>query len=116
MRDRGAQLREQLAELPGVVEVRGRGFMLAAELDPSRAEPATALVGRALPEERLVLNATGPATLRILPPLTITDAELDDGWAGSPAFCADFGADSLDPSERSGTNLGFTPATREINA
>jgi acetylornithine/succinyldiaminopimelate/putrescine aminotransferase len=81
VRERGDQLRHQLAELPGVVEVRGRGFMLAAELDPSRAEPATALVGRALREERLVLNATGPTTLRLLPPLTITDAELDDALA-----------------------------------
>jgi acetylornithine/N-succinyldiaminopimelate aminotransferase len=78
VRERGEHARHVLAELPAVVEVRGRGFMLAAELDPSRAEPATALVGRALREERLVLNATGPTTLRLLPPLTITDAELDD--------------------------------------
>ena len=40
-------------------EVRGRGLMLALELDPARAEPATDLVGRALREQRLVLNATG---------------------------------------------------------
>jgi acetylornithine/N-succinyldiaminopimelate aminotransferase len=77
----GERLRHQLAELPGVVEVRGRGFMLAAELDPARAEPATALVGRALREERLVINATGPTTVRLLPPLTIADAELDDALA-----------------------------------
>jgi acetylornithine/N-succinyldiaminopimelate aminotransferase len=81
VRTRGAQLREQLAALPGVVDVRGRGYLLAAELDPASAEPATALVGRALTEERLVLNATGPTTLRILPALTISDAELDDGLA-----------------------------------
>jgi predicted acetylornithine/succinylornithine family transaminase len=81
VRTRGELLRAQLAELPGVLEVRGRGFMVAAELDPARAEPATALVGRALTEERLVLNATGPATLRLLPALTITDAELDEGIA-----------------------------------
>jgi acetylornithine/N-succinyldiaminopimelate aminotransferase len=77
----GEHARAVLAELPGVIEVRGRGLMLAAELDPARAEPATELVGRALREERLVLNATGPTTLRLLPPLTITDAELDDALA-----------------------------------
>jgi predicted acetylornithine/succinylornithine family transaminase len=77
----GERARAVLADLPGVVEVRGRGLMLAAELDPSRAEPATELVGRALRDERLVLNATGPTTLRLLPPLTITDAELDDALA-----------------------------------
>jgi predicted acetylornithine/succinylornithine family transaminase len=77
----GERARHVLAELPGVVEVRGRGLMLAAELDPARSEPATALVARALRDERLVLNATGPTTLRLLPPLTITDAELDDALA-----------------------------------
>jgi predicted acetylornithine/succinylornithine family transaminase len=77
----GERARAVLTDLPGVVEVRGRGLMLAAELDPSRAEPATELVGRAMRDERLVLNATGPTTLRLLPPLTITDAELDDALA-----------------------------------
>jgi len=77
----GERLAEQLAELPGVVEVRGRGFMLAAELAPDHAEGAPALVVRALREQRLVLNATGPTTLRLLPALTITDAELDEAFA-----------------------------------
>ena len=36
---------------------------------------------RALAEQRLVLNATGPTTLRLLPALTIGDAELDDAVA-----------------------------------
>jgi predicted acetylornithine/succinylornithine family transaminase len=81
VRAKGEELRAALAELPGVVATRGRGFMLAAELDPARAEPATDLVGRALAEERLVLNATGPTTLRLLPALTITDAQLDDALA-----------------------------------
>jgi acetylornithine/N-succinyldiaminopimelate aminotransferase len=81
VRAKGDELAHRLAELPGVVEVRGRGFILAAELDAGRAEPATELVGRALRDERLVLNATGPTTLRLLPALTITDAELDDALA-----------------------------------
>jgi predicted acetylornithine/succinylornithine family transaminase len=81
VRGKGDELAHRLRELPGVVEVRGRGFILAAELDPSRPEPATDLIGRALRDERLVLNATGPTTLRLLPALTITDAELDDALA-----------------------------------
>jgi acetylornithine/succinyldiaminopimelate/putrescine aminotransferase len=52
--------------------------MVALELRPDRDETGPALVARALRDERLVLNATGPTTLRLLPPLTITDAELDD--------------------------------------
>jgi acetylornithine/succinyldiaminopimelate/putrescine aminotransferase len=78
VRELGEQTRHLLAEMPGVVAVRGRGFMLAAELAPDRAESALDLVARALRDERLVLNATGPSTIRLLPPLTITDAELDD--------------------------------------
>jgi acetylornithine/succinyldiaminopimelate/putrescine aminotransferase len=35
-------------------------------------------VRRALLDERLVLNATGPDTVRLLPPLTVSDAEIDD--------------------------------------
>jgi acetylornithine/succinyldiaminopimelate/putrescine aminotransferase len=52
--------------------------MLAADFD---AAIAPELVQRALTEQRLVLNATGPATLRLLPPLTIGVAEADDALA-----------------------------------
>ena len=71
----GARLTEGLAALPGVVEVRGRGLMVACDL---AAGGAPELVRRALLEQRLVLNATGPATLRMLPPLTIGEAEVDE--------------------------------------
>jgi acetylornithine/succinyldiaminopimelate/putrescine aminotransferase len=36
------------------------------------------LARKALLEERLVVNATGPQTLRFLPPLTVSEAEIDD--------------------------------------
>jgi acetylornithine/N-succinyldiaminopimelate aminotransferase len=36
-------------------------------------------VRRALLEQRLVVNATGPATVRLLPPLILTEAEVEDG-------------------------------------
>jgi acetylornithine/succinyldiaminopimelate/putrescine aminotransferase len=72
VQERGAALAETLASLPHVVSVRGRGLMLACELDIAAPE----LVRRALREQRLVLNATGPSTLRLLPPLTITEPEI----------------------------------------
>lgn len=75
VRDLGERLTARLAELPGVAEVRGRGLMLACELDGVHAPD---LVKRALTEERLVLNATGPSTLRLLPPLIIDQATADD--------------------------------------
>ena len=74
----GARLAAGLAALPGVVDVRGRGLMLACDFEIGPHPPAPQLVRRALLEQRLVLNATGPATLRLLPPLTIGEAEVDE--------------------------------------
>jgi acetylornithine/N-succinyldiaminopimelate aminotransferase len=74
----GERLTAALAELPGVVEVRGRGLMLAIDLE---AGGAPELVRRALLEQRMVLNATGPATVRLLPALTISDADADEALA-----------------------------------
>ncbi len=75
VRAHGARLAEGLAGLPGVTEVRGRGLMLACDF---AGVSAPELVRRALLEQRLVVNATGPATLRLLPPLTIGADEVDD--------------------------------------
>jgi acetylornithine/N-succinyldiaminopimelate aminotransferase len=76
-RELGAHLLEGLARLPHVVAVRGRGLMLACEVDV----PAPEVVRRALLEQRLVLNATGPTTVRLLPPLTIERADADEALA-----------------------------------
>ena len=73
----GEALRERLERLEHVVTVRGRGLMLACELDI----PASPVVSRALLRERLITNATGPTTVRLLPPLTVTAEEIDDGVA-----------------------------------
>jgi acetylornithine/N-succinyldiaminopimelate aminotransferase len=78
VRELGERLRHAVADLPGVVEVRGRGLMLAFELDPDYRPGAADIVVRALREQRLVLNATGPTTVRLLPPLVIGEAQADD--------------------------------------
>jgi acetylornithine/succinyldiaminopimelate/putrescine aminotransferase len=77
VRDLGERLQHGLAELPGVVAVRGAGLMLAADIDGD----APAAVERALLQQRLVVNATGPATIRLLPPLVIGEAEVDEALA-----------------------------------
>jgi len=77
VRELGHRLVAGLERLPHVVAVRGRGLMLACELDV----PAPALVRRALLEQRIVVNATGPSTMRLLPPLTIGEAEVDEAVA-----------------------------------
>ena len=74
VRELGELLRERVATLPHVVEVRGRGLMIAFDVDVDAPE----VVRRALLEQRLVVNATGPVTVRLLPPLVIGEAEVED--------------------------------------
>jgi predicted acetylornithine/succinylornithine family transaminase len=60
----------------GLPDPRGRGLMLAFEVDD-----APTFARRLLLEQRLVLNATGPTTVRLLPPLTVSEDEIDDAIA-----------------------------------
>ena len=78
VRELGERLREGLRELPGAENVRGRGLMNAFDLADGGAPE---VVKRALLEQRLVVNATGPATIRLLPPLVVGEGEIDDALA-----------------------------------
>ena len=75
IRDLGERLREGLASLPRVGSVRGRGLMNAFEVEGGGAPD---LVRTLLLEHRLVTNATGPTTIRLLPPLIVGEAEVDE--------------------------------------
>jgi acetylornithine/N-succinyldiaminopimelate aminotransferase len=55
------------------LDVRGRGLMLAFASDDGPA-----LARRLLTEQRLVTHATGPDTVRLLPPLTVGEDDIDD--------------------------------------
>jgi predicted acetylornithine/succinylornithine family transaminase len=77
VRELGERLAAGLSELPHVRAVRARGLMVAADVDV----PAPDLARRALLEERLIVNATGPGTLRLLPPLVVREAEVDEALA-----------------------------------
>ena len=59
--------------------VRGRGLMLAIDLVDGMDAPE--LARRALLEQRLVINATGPATIRLEPPLIVSTEEVEDAAA-----------------------------------
>jgi acetylornithine/succinyldiaminopimelate/putrescine aminotransferase len=78
VRSLGSRLCAGLEGLPGVESVRGRGLMVAVEL---ARDDAPDLARRALLEHRLIVNATGPTTLRFLPPLIVSEAEIDDALA-----------------------------------
>ena len=67
-----ARLAQELAGLPGVADVRGRGLMLGIEL----ARPCGVLALRAL-EAGLLINVTRDRVIRLLPPLVLSRAEAD---------------------------------------
>src|SRR5215471_12654085 len=75
----GAVLKQGLERLVGVHplvdSVRGDGLLLAVELN---AEKAPDVVRQGI-EEGVLLNNTGPTTIRLAPPLTLTIAEAEEG-------------------------------------
>jgi acetylornithine/N-succinyldiaminopimelate aminotransferase len=74
VREKGERLAAGLSNIG--LDVRGRGLMLGFYVDDG---PATA--SRLLLEQRLVVNATGPDTIRLLPPLTVSVEEIDEAVA-----------------------------------
>ena len=72
----GERLQTGLHSLPYVSAVRGRGLMVG--FDTAEGVSAIDIAARALLEQRLVVNATGPATIRLEPPLIVSEAEIDD--------------------------------------
>ena len=74
----GARLTAKLVDLDGVVGVRGFGLMLGVEL----ADGLDARVAYAdLLDAGLIVNAVNPSTIRLVPPLTVSDAEVDEAVA-----------------------------------
>lgn len=72
----GAYLREKLAELPHIKEVRGKGLMVAAEFEDC-VDAGKLVLNAFSSTPGLVLNCTGAHTLRFLPPLVCTAADVD---------------------------------------
>jgi acetylornithine/N-succinyldiaminopimelate aminotransferase len=74
----GAHFRARLEAIrgAGIREVRGMGLMLGAELD----RPGAPVVARCL-RDGLLINCTADRVLRFLPPLVITGAQVDEGFA-----------------------------------
>ncbi len=68
-----AALKDTLSGQNCVVEIRGRGLMIGVELD----RPCGELVGMAL-ERGLLINVTAESVVRLLPPLIISDKQIDE--------------------------------------
>ena len=69
------RLHSLLDRCPHVTEVRGKGLMWAIQLNRDIAER----VANAALAAGLIVNNVRPNAVRITPPLTVSDAELDEG-------------------------------------
>lgn len=90
VRDAALRFKQQLAMLkdehPGVIEeVRGEGLLLGLKTRVPNTEFAAALR-----ERHLLAVGAGDNVVRILPPLTVSDAELSEGIAAISAAAASF--------------------------
>ena len=76
-RRQGHRLSTALAEIDGIATVRGAGLLLGAVLDGV----AAADVARVALQHGLIVNAVAADTIRLAPPLTVSDAEIDEAVA-----------------------------------
>ncbi|BCW44431.1 acetylornithine transaminase [Arthrobacter sp. StoSoilB5] len=80
----GAHLRDGLAELDSVTEVRGEGLLIGFDVN---ADIAPAMVTAAL-EAGFIINSPGPRTIRLAPPLILTIEQADRFLAALPELIA----------------------------
>ena len=69
----GAYLLEQLRQIPGLADVRGRGLMIAIDMP----YPVKELRSRLIHEQHVFTGAAGTQTIRLLPPLCLTREDAD---------------------------------------
>jgi acetylornithine aminotransferase/acetylornithine/N-succinyldiaminopimelate aminotransferase len=68
----GDRLVAKLERLPGAVEARGAGLLLGLEIDRVARDVIAACL-----ERGVLICSAGERVLRLTPPLTITDDEVD---------------------------------------
>ena len=71
----GARLTAGLLAIPKIESVRGSGLLLGAQLQPGIEAKD---VYTSLLERGLIVNAVNASTIRLAPPLTVSDAEIDE--------------------------------------
>jgi acetylornithine/N-succinyldiaminopimelate aminotransferase len=69
-----SRLRALASRHPAIVDVRGKGLMLAAEVDSAALGK---LVVTEMLKRRILINCTSDTALRFLPPFTLTRAHVD---------------------------------------
>lgn len=79
------RLKSELANTKGVVGIRGRGMILGIELD----RPCADLVLQAL-EKGLLINVTADRVVRLLPPLNLSDEDMETLVSGLVGLIRNF--------------------------
>ena len=69
------KIRTSMTELPPVVSIRGNGAMLAIELDKAISKEVAAKASI----NGLLINPITPTALRLTPPLTTSDDQIEEG-------------------------------------
>lgn len=83
-KERGMQLMKGLVDLSTrypIVEVRGRGLMVATEFKDGHPGIAAKIVAAAARQGLLILTAGARETVRFLPPLVVSEHEVDEALA-----------------------------------
>ena len=62
-----------IARHPNIVEIRGYGLLLGVEISKNKASDVMKLCL----EKGLLINAVRPNTLRIFPPLNVTEGDIN---------------------------------------
>jgi acetylornithine/N-succinyldiaminopimelate aminotransferase len=89
------QLRNLAKRHESIVDVRGKGLMLAAELDS--AELAKLVVAEML-KRRILINCTSDTVLRFLPPFIVEKAHIDTAIAALDEILTEQAAHPVAPS------------------
>lgn len=70
----GKYLQKELKQFDGIKEIRGRGLMIGIEFE----NPIKEIRNKLLFEEKVFTGVAGTNTIRLLPPLCLTQDEVDD--------------------------------------
>ncbi|WP_394942268.1 acetylornithine transaminase [Psychromicrobium sp. YIM B11713] len=108
VRSRGALLRRNLADIAHITEVRGSGLLIGFDLDT----PIAAQMVLAALELGFIINSPGPSTIRLAPPLILSQEQADSFIAALPKII-DLALNSDKPNPSATNSEKSTPAESE---
>ena len=96
-------LRELARKHDAIVDVRGKGLMIGAELDSADLAKR---VNAEMLKRKIIINVTSDTTLRFLPPYILERAHVDTAIAALDEILTEYGAASAQDAKAAGGELG----------